>query len=438
MLQWILFISISLVTILFFWMVTLPKSFFKKYKTEIFLIGLSLRVIFIFLPPVWEDDWARYLWEGNLIRNGESPYEIAPENSFQKSNLSEIETEILSQINHPDWTTIYTPFVLFYFALFSLGFSGIFLKLSYLILETFSFLLYSKGKPFKFSLLYWIFPILIKEVYLNYHFEILILSLFWIFLNTIKYKKYTLSSFIFGLAVHIKFFSLFYFIYLIQNLPFKNWKKQWKESFFLILSFVFGFFIFYFIYYLIFPNSNDFGFNNLLRFGGSFKFNQFYEPFWEIFGVMDLRTFPLIFLLSTMLIFLFINLQKKDRFRKIKFISVKLDLYFLLGYLSLCLLPVYNPWYFLILLPILVTSKSERIFPWILVWVPQLSYLTSFRLGLEFTYFYEIPNSILLLEALISLICLAWYFTQIFILLYKISNISNIARKGSIGYGNRN
>ncbi|WP_244241999.1 hypothetical protein [Leptospira kanakyensis] len=427
-----------MVTILFFWMVTLPKSFFKKYKTEIFLIGLSLRVIFIFLPPVWEDDWARYLWEGNLIRNGESPYEIAPENSFQKSNLSEIETEILSQINHPDWTTIYTPFVLFYFALFSLGFSGIFLKLSYLILETFSFLLYSKGKPFKFSLLYWIFPILIKEVYLNYHFEILILSLFWIFLNTIKYKKYTLSSFIFGLAVHIKFFSLFYFIYLIQNLPFKNWKKQWKESFFLILSFVFGFFIFYFIYYLIFPNSNDFGFNNLLRFGGSFKFNQFYEPFWEIFGVMDLRTFPLIFLLSTMLIFLFINLQKKDRFRKIKFISVKLDLYFLLGYLSLCLLPVYNPWYFLILLPILVTSKSERIFPWILVWVPQLSYLTSFRLGLEFTYFYEIPNSILLLEALISLICLAWYFTQIFILLYKISNISNIARKGSIGYGNRN
>ncbi|MCW7482608.1 hypothetical protein [Leptospira kanakyensis] len=427
-----------MVTILFFWMVTLPKSFFKKYKTEIFLIGLSLRVIFIFLPPVWEDDWARYLWEGNLIRNGESPYEIAPENSFQKSNLSELETEILSQINHPDWTTIYTPFVLFYFALFSLGFSGIFLKLSYLILETFSFLLYSKGKPFKFPLLYWIFPILIKEVYLNYHFEILILSLFWIFLNTIKYKKYTLSSFIFGLAVHIKFFSLFYFIYLIQNLPFKNWKKQWKESFFLILSFVFGFFIFYFIYYLIFPNSNDFGFNNLLRFGGSFKFNQFYEPFWKIFGVMDLRTFPLTFLLSTMLIFLFINLEKKDRFRKIKFISVKLDLYFLLGYLSLCLLPVYNPWYFLILLPILVTSKSERIFPWILVLVPQLSYLTSFRLGLEFTYFYEIPNSILLLEALISLIGLAWYFTQIFILLYKISNISNIARKGSIGYGNRN
>ncbi|MCW7468229.1 hypothetical protein [Leptospira kanakyensis] len=427
-----------MVTILFFWMVTLPKSFFKKYKTEIFIIGLSLRVIFIFLPPVWEDDWARYLWEGNLIRNGESPYEIAPENSFQKSNLSEIETEILSQINHPDWTTIYTPFVLFYFALFSLGFSGIFLKLSYLILETFSFLLYSKGKLFKFPLLYWIFPILIKEVYLNYHFEILILSLFWIFLNTIKYKKYTHSSFVFGLAVHIKFFSLFYFIYLIQNLPFKNWKKQWKESFFLILSFVFGFFIFYFIYYLIFPNSNDFGFNNLLRFGGSFKFNQFYEPFWEIFGVMDLRTFPLIFLLSTMLIFLFINLEKKDRFRKIKFISVKLDLYFLLGYLSLCLLPVYNPWYFLILLPILVTTKSERIFPWILVWVPQLSYLTSFRLGLEFTYFYEIPNSILLLEALISLIGLAWYFTQIFILLYKISNISNIARKGSIGYGNRN
>ncbi|WP_244310470.1 hypothetical protein [Leptospira noumeaensis] len=427
-----------MVTILFLWMVTLPKSFFKKYKTEIFLIGLSLRVIFIFLPPVWEDDWARYLWEGNFIRNGESPYEIAPEISFQKSNLSEIETEILSQINHPDWTTIYTPFVLLYFALFSPGFSGIFLKLSYLILETFSFLLYSRGKPFKFPLLYWIFPILIKEVYLNYHFEILILSLFWIFLNTIKNKRYSLSSFIFGLIVHIKFFSLFYFMYLIQNIPFKTWKRDWKECLMIGLSFVLGFFIFYFIYYLIFPNSNDFGFTNLLRFGGFFKFNQFYEPFWKIFGAANLRTFPLVIFLATMLIFLFINLEKKNRFRKFESISRKLDLYFLFGYLSLCLLPVYNPWYFLILLPILVTSKSERIFPWILVSLPQLSYFTSVRLGLEFTYFYEIPNSILLFEASISLICLTWYFRQIFILLYKISNISNIAPKGSIGYGNRN
>lgn len=419
-------------------MVTLPKSFFKKQKTNIFIIGLGVRILFIFLPPIWEDDWSRYLWEGNLIRNGQSPYEIAPIHSFQKLNLSDIETEVLSQINHPDWTTIYTPFVLLFFALFSVGFSGIFLKLSYLVLETTSFLVFSKRKLSKPQLLYWTFPILIKEVYSNYHFEILILSIFWIFINTIKYRKYLLSSFLFGLIVHIKFFSLFYFVYLSKTISFRNWKKEWSKWIFLSLSFFCGFFIFYFIYYLFFPNSNDFGFTNLLKFGGSFKFNQFYEPFWKIFGIIDLKTFPFIFCLSTAIVFLFLFLEKENRFQKFKLISTKLDFYFLFGYLSLCLLPVYNPWYFLILLPILVTSKSERIFPWILISIPQLSYLTRARLGFEFTYFYEIPDPILLLEALLSLTCLAWYFIQIFILLYNISNISNIARKGSIGYGNRN
>lgn len=135
---------------------------------------------------------------------------------------------------------------------------------------------------------------------------------------------------------------------------------------------------------------------------------------------------------------MFISLEKQNRMRKFASVTAKLDLYFLSGYLLLTLLPVYNPWYFLILLPLLVTSKSESLSPWILISIPQLSYLTKARLGFEFTYFYEIPDIILLLEATISLICLLWHFKQIFILLYKISNISNIATKGSIGYGNRN
>ncbi|MCW7460214.1 hypothetical protein ND859_17810, partial [Leptospira bandrabouensis] len=112
-----------------------------------------------------------------------SPYQIAPLDYFQKLNLNESEIEILSQINHPDWTTIYSPFVLLYFALFSFGFSGFLLKLSYLVFETFSFLFFSKGKFNKSGLLYWIFPVLIKEVYINLHFEILILSLMWIYFS---------------------------------------------------------------------------------------------------------------------------------------------------------------------------------------------------------------------------------------------------------------
>lgn len=419
-------------------MVTLPKHFFTKHKKQILIIGLGLRLICIFLPPLWEDDWSRYLWEGNLIRNGESPYQMAPSDFFQKSDLSEKEIEILSQINHPDWTTIYSPFVLLFFTIFSFEFSGVLLKLSYLVFETLSFIYFSRKQYNKSQLLYWLFPILIKEVYLNFHFEILIISFFWIFLNAVKDKKRILAGILLGLLVHIKPFSVLYSFYLFRKLQFKNEKNFWILWIFILLSIFFGFFIFYFIYFIISPATLDFGITNLLKFGSDFKFNQFYEPIWNIFGVVDLKTFPFLLHLITMSVYVFVSLGEKNRYRKFTSASTKLNFYFLYGYFFLTLFPVYNPWYFLILIPFLVTSKSERITPWILISVTQLSYLTKARFGLEFNYFYEIPDSILLFEGFVSIFCLFCHFNQIFILLYRISNISNIARKGSIEYGNRN
>ncbi|WP_167881057.1 hypothetical protein [Leptospira meyeri] len=434
----IFFSSFFLVTILFLGMVTLPKTFFKKYSLLIFILGFGIRILCIFLPPFWEDDWSRYLWEGNLIRNGESPYQIAPSAYFQKQNISETEIEILSQINHPDWTTIYSPFVLLFFALFSPGFSGIFLKLSYLFLETASILFFSKKKFNKQLLLYWSFPVLIKEVYLNFHFEILVLSLAFVSFQFIREKKRILASFLLGLGVHIKIFSLFYSFYLITTMKLQNWKTQVIPWILNALSFFLGFFIFFFIYYLLFPNTIDFGTTNLLKFGANFKFNQFYEPFWRLFGVIDLKVFPFLIHFVMMTVYVFLSLEKQNRIQKFRRFFIHYNLYFVYSYLFLSLLPVSNPWYFLVLVPLLLISPFPSIIPWILVSVPQLSYLTKVRLGQEFTYFYEIPDPILLVEALISIFCLSWYFIQIFILLYKLSNISNIAPKGSIGYGNRN
>ncbi|MCW7493336.1 hypothetical protein [Leptospira soteropolitanensis] len=427
-----------MVTVLFLWMVTFPKDFYKKYNKQIFLLGFVIRILCFFLPPLWEDDWSRYLWEGNLIRIGKSPYQIAPLNYFKELNLSETEIQILSQINHPDWTTIYSPFVLLYFALFSFGFSGLLLKLSYLVFETASFLFFSKGKFNKPGLLYWIFPVLVKEVYINFHFEILILSLLWIYFSFQREKKIIAANFILGLVIHIKIFSILFLFSTIHKIKFKKWKRSWVNWLPYLFSGFVGFLIFYLIYFIIFPNTTDFGISNLFKFGGNFKFNQYYEPFWRIFGITDLKTFPFLLQLITVSVFFWISIDKEKRLRKFLSTARKLDLYFLFGYMFLTLLPVYNPWYFLILIPVLVISKSQNLSPWILITLPQFSYFTKARLSIGFTYFYEIPDSFLLLEATISLICLLWHFKQIFILLYRISNISNIAPKGNIGYGNRN
>lgn len=428
MVEWILFSTTLLVTIFFLKVVTLPKNYFQLHFKTFFFVGLLLRIICIFLSPVWEDDWARYIWEGNLIRNSVSPYEIAPIHFFSDNSLDTKSIELLSKINHPKWTTIYSPFILLYFALFSYGFSAILLKCSYLVIEILTFL-HWRYRENKFPIiLYWVYPVLIKEVYLNFHFEVIIVALFWIFFYTLKVKQFNRSGIIFGLLIHTKLITFIYGILLFPFLYFQNQKKHHYLSF--ILSFTIGLFLFYFIYLIIFPNTSDFGIINLQRFGGSFTFNQFYEPIWNYFFSNNPRSFPFFFQFLLLFTYLYLLLPKKNRTKRFLVICKNQHFPFYFGYFTLTMLPVYNPWYFLTLVPLITISRSLSILPWILISILQLSYLTNVRLHIPFQYFYEIPNPILLSEAFISIICIFLYFRQIFILLYKISNISNIGSKG--------
>ncbi|XDD45624.1 hypothetical protein AB3N60_13025 [Leptospira sp. WS39.C2] len=430
MFEWILLFITILLTTLFFKVVRLPNQKYKKYYNLLLILGFGFRIICIFLPPIWEDDWARYLWEGDLIRNHISPYEFPPIYFFPNSNLDSFSKELLSKINHPEWTTIYSPFVLFYFSIFTYSFSVFFLKCSYLLFESVCFFLFSKHNRKSPVILYWIYPILVKEVYINMHFEIILLFFFWIFSYYLKSKMIFRSGFVFGILVHTKFIAMIYGILFLPYFWIRNLKQRGILFVSIFVSFTFGFFIFYLIYLILYPNSSDFGFNNLQRFGESFYFNQFFEPFWKYFFTINLRSFPFFSQLILLYFYLYLLLPKKNR--KIRFIllSRKYHFYFYIGYFALTLFPILNPWYFLILIPIITISRSKSVLPWILISILQVSYLTNVRLNLPSLYFYQISDPILLFEALVSVICIFLYFYQIFILLYKISNISNIASKG--------
>ena len=68
-------------------------------------MALVLRLMFLFAPPQLSDDIYRYQWDGSNILQGINPYAAAPSQVKPPPSLSVIH----SQINHPEYVTIYPP-----------------------------------------------------------------------------------------------------------------------------------------------------------------------------------------------------------------------------------------------------------------------------------------------------------------------------------------
>jgi hypothetical protein len=68
-------------------------------------VALVLRLMFLFAPPQLSDDIYRYQWDGSNILRGINPYAAAPSQVKPPPSLSVIH----SQINHPEYVTIYPP-----------------------------------------------------------------------------------------------------------------------------------------------------------------------------------------------------------------------------------------------------------------------------------------------------------------------------------------
>jgi len=89
-------------------------------------IGIGFRAIFFGSVPIYEDDWNRYLWDGVVITQGESPYAYSPTAILQDQhpnktqalkNISDSNEQFLRRINNPDLTTISPPVTQAVFAL---------------------------------------------------------------------------------------------------------------------------------------------------------------------------------------------------------------------------------------------------------------------------------------------------------------------------------
>jgi hypothetical protein len=379
----------------------LPSRIFNKYFYYFLLLGIICKVLLSFSKPLWEDDWSRYLWEGNLLGYGISPYTNSPDLFFKEGSLTnwvEKEAEILSRINHPDWGSIYSPVVLLYFYLCSLvaPFSLIILKLGFIGMDVVVFWIIKSIRNKKNAVLFFLFPVLLKEIYISGHFEMIPIFFFSISIWFHKKSYKNISSFFYGIAVHSK-------LYLFFVLPFFLIRNSLKNLVLSGYSFI-QFFAFFFLgiflplggIELLANNNSFYGLDLLLKFGNEFEFNSLYFYILKIlfnFGIAK----KIVFLVITALVF-FLIFNYKDYLLDL---NQGLSWMFYLFLFILLFSPIVNPWYFLILLPLYFIVKPTPLYIWILLLIPQMAYLTEVNIGKHknsYTGFYNIEDSIIYVE----------------------------------------
>jgi hypothetical protein len=80
-------------------------------------LGRAVSRAGFFGEPLFEDDWARYLWDGRQLIVSGNPYATAPVDHFADDNVPEPFRRLLDEINNPMRQRSTAPVCQFAFAL---------------------------------------------------------------------------------------------------------------------------------------------------------------------------------------------------------------------------------------------------------------------------------------------------------------------------------
>lgn len=311
--------------------------------------GVILRLSVCVFSPQWSDDVYRFLWDGELLGNGQNPYLQTPR-QWQDEYASPDQAYLnllFENLNSPNYYSVYPPLnqaIFWIGAKVSAGFvwNGFLgLRLILILAEIGVFYLLLKllqafKKSERFILLYWFNPLIILEIAGNFHFEGLVLFFLLACLYVLYKGKVTPSGGFFGLAIGMKLVPLMLaptFLLLPQTK--KNWGFYLVVTLVCILSFAW---IFIDQSYLKF-------FQSLQLYQGKFEFNAsiYYLlreiGFW-IKGYNTIGTLTKILSASTLLLILYFSWKRRP-----KSLLELTDLWVLIYLTYLLLQPIIHPWY---------------------------------------------------------------------------------------------
>ena len=92
---------------------------------RLLLLGILLRGCLFFFEPQWSEDGARFLWDGELIRQGQNPYGLTPTQVLeQQGEESGLSAELFQELNSPNYYSVYPPLNQAFFWLGALAAQG--------------------------------------------------------------------------------------------------------------------------------------------------------------------------------------------------------------------------------------------------------------------------------------------------------------------------
>lgn len=199
------------------------------------LLALGFRLLFIAALPQLSDDYFRFLWDGALVVQGESPYLHLPAELIagKEAAIPGISQALFSRLNSPGYYSVYPPVCQAVFGLArwlagdSMVLACLVMRLLLLAAEAGTLMLLIRAlrfwqQPLQRAWLYAFNPLVIVELTGNLHFEalmifFLVLSLYWLWLG-----RRQLSAIALGLSIGVKLLPLMFLPFLLAYL---GWKR---------------------------------------------------------------------------------------------------------------------------------------------------------------------------------------------------------------------
>lgn len=210
------------------WMLVTPSLKLGQRAGRVLLLaivgfGLALRIALAFSTPAIEDDYFRYLWDGAVVAQGLNPYSYAPEQADDAGTpdaltaLAEDDAgaNVRSRINHAGLKTIYPPtaqaaFLLAYLIEpWSLGAWRIVCLAADLVTLTLLLaLLAHLGRPALWVALYWLNPVVLKELFNSAHMEAIVIPPVLAAVLLALRGRQRMAALLLGIAVGAKLWPL--------------------------------------------------------------------------------------------------------------------------------------------------------------------------------------------------------------------------------------
>jgi alpha-1,6-mannosyltransferase len=215
-----------------YWKLYLISSSLRKRWWDLLVLAIILRLVLLFSVPQWSDDYARFLWDGQLVIEGVNPYTHTPAEVLEQWQLrnKDLMKRLFPLLNSPDYHSVYPPSNQLMFALAAYLSKGdvltgvMMLRLLLFVFEMLAFyfiylLLRLFHQPPQKLLLYALNPLVIMEISGNLHFEGVMVTMILAGIYFLEKNRFSVSGGFLAAAVAVKLSPILLVPAFLKKIP---------------------------------------------------------------------------------------------------------------------------------------------------------------------------------------------------------------------------